>query len=181
MAMNQNTKIALIIILSLGAITGIVFITRGAVKNNKRKQSCLDKGLEGEDLKTCMDDMKASEKNKSQQEVLIEPTLPVVGEYQGYEPIVGNGATQLSNMMNAGSNGASSGTTVFPLKYGSRGDKVKAIQKAYNNTYPTDRISVDGHWGSATQSRAKKLLAKVGVTKVEVTEAIYNKYFKRYE
>lgn len=71
----------------------------------------------------------------------------------------------------SGSN-TSNASPTFPLKKGSKGEEVKALQKALNKYVapPMALLEVDGDFGSKTENL---LFSKFGVK--EVTEANYNK------
>lgn len=185
--LSKGAKWTIGILLFILVVGGGTWIAVAASKRKKRKQTCMDQGLEGADLDACINDLKTSEKaNKSS----IKNGSPEF-DYGGtaddpiidYKPNVNNGAEQFNEMMTGGGGtGISTGTSVFPLKYGSRGKEVKTIQKAHNFQFPTDKITVDGVWGNATEKRAKALLAKVGITGTPVvTKTTYNKWFKRFE
>ena len=67
-------------------------------------------------------------------------------------------------------------STVFPLKQGSRGKEVEALQRFLNQTDSTNKLTVDGIFGGATQRAwLKEQNGNV------VTQEYYNLFVKRFE
>lgn len=88
----------------------------------------------------------------------------------------------------------------FPLQKGSKGKQVAAVQYAYNLRFPSSKISVDGDWGTKTESAFTRLAAlypsqnfsqatgreagtaNIGSTsRVAIGPKTYASYFKQFE
>jgi hypothetical protein len=77
----------------------------------------------------------------------------------------------------------------FPLKKGSGGDKVKALQRFLNNANSTHNLDVDGKFGSLTEAALKSEQDPFEQFKVsypdavygQVTQGYYNDFVKEYE
>lgn len=66
--------------------------------------------------------------------------------------------------------------SVFPLKQGSRGKEVQALQRFLNQSDSTNKLTVDGIFGGATQRAwLKEQNGNV------VTQEYYNLFVKRFE
>jgi len=105
-----------------------------------------------------------------------------------YVPPVINGSTPPNQ--NNGS-GTSSRNDSFPLKQGSKGSRVSALQKYMNINRNEKAVSsawgfkgckpeldVDGDWGPKTQACFKNLRKTYSP---EINQDFYNKYIKAYE
>ena len=77
---------------------------------------------------------------------------------------------------NGSGSGSTSGTTGFPLKRGSKGDKVKFIQKYINWVNFNSALTVDGIWGDKTETAALKTFGKNIITKDD-----YDRYQQLYD
>ncbi len=69
-----------------------------------------------------------------------------------------------------GSETASIDPAVFPLKIGSTGEAVKAVQKYLNDKYSAGLV-VDGSWGPATDKAVQQYLMRDNVS-----QAVYDKW-----
>ena len=70
--------------------------------------------------------------------------------------------------------GTSTSTSDFPLKKGSRGEKVKFIQKYINKLAGIDLLTVDGIWGNATEAFARQQLTRAYADR-QITQNEYNR------
>lgn len=86
-----------------------------------------------------------------------------------------DGGSSTSTGTNNGQNvGTSTSTSDFPLKKGSRGEKVKFIQKYINKLAGIDLLTVDGIWGNATEAFARQQLTRAYADR-QITQNEYNR------
>lgn len=86
-----------------------------------------------------------------------------------------DGGSSTSTGTNNGQNvGTSTSTSDFPLKKGSRGEKVKFIQKYINKLAGIDLLTVDGIWGNATEAFARQELTRAYADR-QITLNEYNR------
>lgn len=86
-----------------------------------------------------------------------------------------DGGSSTSTGTNNGQNGGTStSTSDFPLKKGSRGEKVKFIQKYINKLAGIDLLTVDGIWGNATEAFARQELTRAYADR-QITLNEYNR------
>lgn len=86
-----------------------------------------------------------------------------------------DGGSSTSTGTNNGQNvGTSTSTSDFPLKKGSRGEKVKFIQKYINKLAGIDLLTVDGIWGNATEAFARQELTRAYADR-QITQNEYNR------
>lgn len=86
-----------------------------------------------------------------------------------------DGGSSTSIGTNNGQNGGTSTiTSDFPLKKGSRGEKVKFIQKYINKLAGIDLLTVDGIWGNATEAFARQELTRAYADR-QITQNEYNR------
>ena len=93
--------------------------------------------------------------------VIVAIVVAVIIIYRRKKNEYEDGGSSTSTGTNNGQNvGTSTSTSDFPLKKGSRGEKVKFIQKYINKLAGIDLLTVDGIWGIATEQMAKRELTR---------------------
>lgn len=97
--------------------------------------------------------------------IIILITIVMVGGLLIYRRLKNKNNDGGSSSSSTGSSsnstgGSNSSNDNFPLTKGSRGEKVKFIQKYINKLAGIDLLTVDGIWGNATEKMAKRELTR---------------------